>query len=421
MKRPLRIAFLTPQFITEGLGTGGLGSYLYRISKALQDLGHEVEVLLPFYHTGNKRPGPFDHDGIRVERVEPFDNIPLKIVNRLRLPRSFKMEQTYYLLRAALGLALALSRREDEKPFDAVQSSDVGFPGLFVSKSPRRPLMVRCSWARDLWLKADGSPDVLDVRCVSRLERMLVRRADIRYAPSNLVADHYSRHHGLYMKTLRPPFLLDAVPSNGLPWELPKRFLLHFGTLGSIKGTDVLAAALPLVWRKEPDFAMVWAGQWRVWGSRGHEARPDLFDTCRRSWGARASQVIWLGEIRKQELYAVLKKAEAAVLPSCCDNLPNTAIESLALGIPVIGTSGSSIDELVEPGVSGEIVPAGDPAALAETMLKVWRREVGWTGPSFRRPAILGAMEPSVAASNLIRLAGFDECREFTTSAARMG
>jgi len=99
---------------------------------------------------------------------------------------------------------------------------------------------------------------VLDVRCVSRLERMLVQRADIRYAPSNLVADHYSRHHGLNMNTLRPPFLLDAVPSKRPSLGTAEKVSSPFRDPGAIKGTDCPGGGAALVWRKEPDFAMVW-------------------------------------------------------------------------------------------------------------------------------------------------------------------
>jgi glycosyltransferase involved in cell wall biosynthesis len=405
VKKPLRIAFLTPEFVAEGSGTGGLASYVYRISKALMNLGHEVEVFIPVLRNSS---GISVFDGIRVERARFAHSVPFRIISRLRLAGYLNLRQTYIHILMSLGISQAFAKREEERPFDFVQSSDVGVPGLFVKKRHRRPLLVRCSWARDVWLKADGTPDVFDVRCVSRLERMLIHRADISYAPSRFVADYYS-NKGLKVAAMRPPFLLEATPSENLPWELPPRFLFHFGTLGPIKGTDVLAAALPLVWGEEPDFTMVFAGECRKWTEKGLESDPNAFKEYSKIWGKRAKQVIWLREIEKPQLYAVLKRSEAAVLPSRCDNLPNTAIESLSLGVPVIGTLNSSIDELVEPGINGEIVPIGDPVALARTMIRVWRREVPWTGKSFRLPPIFDEMDPHVAALNLIRLSGFGD------------
>jgi len=410
-ERPLRIAFLTPEFVNGDYIPGGLAAYVYRISKALTEMGNEVEVFT-LSASDHRKEEVFTFDGIRVEPVKRRYNLPLKVISRLRLNRYLRIRQTYLQLALSLGFAHSFEARESEKRFDFVQSSDVGCPGLFVRKLPGRPLMVRCSWVRDLWLRADGAPRIFDINCTSGLQKALIRRADRAYAPSRFVADYYFRKCGLRVETLRPPFLMDAEAAREVPWKLPKRFLFHFGTLGPIKGTDVLSAALPIVWRRAPDFTMIWAGKGRVWGARGQEDRPDVFREYSHAWGKQASQVLWLGEIRKPLLYAVLKRAESSVLPSRYDNLPNTAIESLFLGVPVIGTYGSSIDELVEPGLNGGLVPVGDPAALAEEMLKVWRGEVTWTGSGFRYPSVLNEMKPDVAASNLLRLAGFSDVRD---------
>ena len=60
------------------------------------------------------------------------------------------------------------------------------------------------------------------------------------------------------------------------------------------------------------------------------------------------------------------------MLPSQVDNLPNTVIESLSLGIPVLGSRGASIDELVEEGRTGHLVELGDVHGLAETLVRMW-------------------------------------------------
>jgi glycosyltransferase involved in cell wall biosynthesis len=305
-------------------------------------------------------------------------------------------------------MARALAEREKDRRFDLVHSSDVAVPGLFVEKSPNRSLLVRSSWARGLWLSSDRVNPKIDVQLVSFLERKLIRRADVAYAPSHLVASYYSSRLGRKMEVVRPPVLVDTrvEKDRKLPWKLPDRFLLHFGPLGPIKGTDVVAEALPLVWRHEPDFTMVFAGMFRTWINSKRVSAPEMFNTYSRTWGHFADRVFWLGEIERVRLHEVIKMAEASVLPSRIDNLPNTALESLVLGVPVVGTYGSSIDEIVEPGYSGELVPIGDPAALAEIMLKVWRREVNWLGKGFQKPSVMEEMSSEAAAANLLRLAG---------------
>ena len=393
--KPLKIAFLTPEFVTEDTRLGGIAAYVYRISKALSEMGHRPEV----FTLSGKNPTIVNLDGIRVERVRPYEPIYIRLIFKL-VRKAFRhnLQRTYKNICFALGVRRALHKREKGNLFDLVHSSDFSTPGLFVRRTSNRPLLVRSSWARDLCLSAEGQSDVFDEKCVSLLEKQLLRRANIAYAPSNFVAKYYRKHHGLKVRTLRPPFLLETTPATNLSWKLPDRFLFHFGTaLGPLKGTDILSAALPLVWREEPNFTMVWAGR---------ERRQGLFTEYSSKWGNQAEKVVLLGEIEKPELYAVLKMAEATVLPSRYDNLPNTAIESLALDVPVIGPNGASFDELIEPGFNGELFLSADPVALAEVLLRVWRRQVDWVGKQFRRPTIFNEMEPHVAASNLIRLAG---------------
>ena len=93
------------------------------------------------------------------------------------------------------------------------------------------------------------------------------------------------------------------------------------------------------------------------------------------------------------------------MLPSLADNLPNAVAESLALSVPVIGSRGASIDEMVEHGRSGELVPLGDVEALADALVRAWRGEPKWLGAGFERPEILDAMLPERAAEGLLRLA----------------
>jgi glycosyltransferase involved in cell wall biosynthesis len=50
-----------------------------------------------------------------------------------------------------------------------------------------------------------------------------------------------------------------------------------------------------------------------------------------RKWGVHAEKIILLGLIQRSKLFAVLKRAEATVLPSRYDNLPKV----LAFGKPI--------------------------------------------------------------------------------------
>lgn len=75
-----------------------------------------------------------------------------------------------------------------------------------------------------------------------------------------------------------------------------------------------------------------------------------------------------LGLRSGEEIRRELRNSRAFVLPSFAEGLPVVIMEALAMQRPVISTYVAGIPELVEPGVSGWLVPAGNPAALAERM-----------------------------------------------------
>ncbi len=390
---PRRIAFVTPEFVTEYATGGGLGSYLNRITQALRETGHEPEI----FTLSPENEGTIDWNGVPVHRVRRTDanravRTWIRVAWRLGL---HWIEPPLIPLCDARRLANALERRDAERPFDLVQSADFRASGYYVRSLTSRPHLVRCSGDGLLWAFANGDVSFRR-RWESRLERACLRRADMAYAPSRFVAERLARRTGIDVHVVRPPATLETKPE--LSHELPERYLIHFGQFSGAKGTPVLARALPRVWEQAPDFTMVWAGA----------DRSDSLAQWREAWGEHRSRVVWLGELTKPELYAVLQNAEAAVLPSAVDNLPNTVIESLLLGIPVIGTVGSSIDELVEPDETGDLVPVGDSEALARAMLRVWRGRA-LAKPGFHWDSALARqMQPENAVANLLRLAGLD-------------
>src|SRR5690606_2110887 len=53
------------------------------------------------------------------------------------------------------------------------------------------------------------------------------------------------------------------------------------------------------------------------------------------------------------------------VLASRWEGMPNAVLEAMAAGVPVVATDVEGIRELIDDGVHGLVVPAGDAASLA--------------------------------------------------------
>lgn len=356
----MRFAFITPEFITDFPDGGGLGNYLNRMTKLLVERGHSVELFLP----SNLQPQVLTHNGVRVERVRGPWSFRYRLVNRVlcRIPRTTTRRREVWFRARADQLAHAMEDRHQVEPFDVVQSADYLAVGLGVLRKPGRPHVIRCSSPIDLYNKADGRQGPA-AALQERLEFEALSRADGVYSPSRFTAVHYGRRLGREFAVVRTPRSLEVELADSLPFRLPERYLIHYGQLTARKGLDWLIEALALAFERDSSLRMVLAGV-----GNGYEVGAKL-----RALSAHRDKFVVLYPLPKPQLLRIVRDAHASVLPSLVDNLPNTVIESLTLGVPVIGTQGASIDELVEDGITGRLVPLQDARALSEAILEVWQ------------------------------------------------
>lgn len=86
-----------------------------------------------------------------------------------------------------------------------------------------------------------------------------------------------------------------------------------------------------------------------------------------------------------RRLAAAYSAADVFVIPSRQDNFPNTILESMACGTPVVGFDTGGIPEMIEHGRTGYLAPVGDSQALADRLRLILgdddkRRAMGLAG-----------------------------------------
>jgi sugar transferase (PEP-CTERM/EpsH1 system associated) len=82
---------------------------------------------------------------------------------------------------------------------------------------------------------------------------------------------------------------------------------------------------------------------------------------------ARLGEVVFLPGARN-DIAAIMRRFDVFALSSIAEGTPVTMLEAMASGVPVVSTAVGGIPDLVQEGVTGLLVPPGDPEALATAL-----------------------------------------------------
>ena len=81
--------------------------------------------------------------------------------------------------------------------------------------------------------------------------------------------------------------------------------------------------------------------------------------------------VQFVGRLDATEIVEFYHSADAMLNPTTVDNMPNSVLEALASGVPVITTDVGGIPYIVSHEETALMVPAGDPQAMAEQIIRL--------------------------------------------------
>jgi glycosyltransferase involved in cell wall biosynthesis len=142
-------------------------------------------------------------------------------------------------------------------------------------------------------------------------------------------------------------------------------------------------------------------------------------DRCERRILSFGHRGIVRFTVAADELPLWFATADVVCLPAAVDVDPRPADHAAAAGRPVVATQIGSLQERVEDGVTGLIVPVGDAGALAHAVLRLLRDKAEADrlgGESFRRAQ--RDLDPAVYAERLRELwAGALEARNHSSGA----
>jgi D-inositol-3-phosphate glycosyltransferase len=163
---------------------------------------------------------------------------------------------------------------------------------------------------------------------------------------------------------------MDPAKAKDLLELPPDPLLLYVGRLQPIKGLETLLEAMATV--PEPAYLLVVGGDHDE-PENGHGAalrqRVTALGLDRRVRFLRAQP-----QRRLRLFYA---SADATIIPSYYESFGMVALEAMACGSPVVASRVGGLTTTVQDGVTGRLVPEGDPAALAAAITTLLDRAEG--------------------------------------------
>jgi glycosyltransferase involved in cell wall biosynthesis len=215
-----------------------------------------------------------------------------------------------------------------------------------------------------------GIPHVVHVREIYAglaprawpLWRRRLMQADARICVSGAVAEQFGGYgagtHVVHDGLTRS--LSGLLPAMRTKVRTAPFTVAILGRIADWKGQDVLVRALA-----EPALAEIGAVAVIAGDAYPGERAPDI-EALARSLGVH-DRVQMLGFV--EDPATVLASVDAVAVPSTRpDPLPNSAIEALAAGIPVVAANHGGLPEIVRDGATGILVRPNDHAALAKAL-----------------------------------------------------
>jgi glycosyltransferase involved in cell wall biosynthesis len=357
----MRIAIVTPEFVSEKSFDGGLANYTYKLAKWLKKNGNEVIVFLLCDTSGS-----FIFEGIDIEKIK-FTDYAWRIKHyskRAKLDFLFPEWVQYHLFfrQASYSVFRALKSYNKRSRIDIVQYPHLNGYAYYSLK--QTPFLVRLSSSTQHCNDMGGAGrSKTYMELVNYFEIASMKKANAVFGPSRDIASLTESLIGKKISIIETPFIKPEGELNDTFYNevlRGKKYVLFFGSIGLIKGVATIAQIIHRLLSANPDLYYVFVGK------QLHDkiANMDVWDYLLFKAAEHKNRVIQISSQKHQTLFPIIKHAQLVTLPSRTDNFPNTCIEAMANKKIVIGTKGNGFDQLIIDGENGIIIEVDDHSAL---------------------------------------------------------
>lgn len=364
---------------------GGIGTYVSHIARLLAESGETVHVIGELCEEANKEIEEKYNGRLIIHRITVKDWTSLMDTRTYSM---MKLGKANYLFKWNLHIqffswqaSLLAEKIVEQEGIDIIEAQDYEAPLYFfqlrraLGFGPKRypPCFIHLHSPTEFIARYNDwdihSPTLVAIK---RLEDYSIAAADALLCPSRYLAQKVKSHYGLTENSIQ----VIPLPIGDNPriereediWE--HGTVCYVGRLERRKGVIEWIDAAVTVAHEYPmaRFEFIGANTLSTNGISGEEF------VWHRIPEKLKERFYFRGHRNRSSLQQYLAKARIAVVPSRWENFPNTCVEAMCSGLPVIASREGGMVEMIEDGATGWLANRSVNGTLTEALAEALMR-----------------------------------------------
>lgn len=344
---------------------GAASNRIYNLSKGLQDIGYDVEVLcpLPNYPKGRifeDYRGKLSHKetfkGIKTRRYWIYPTVSEKAFKRLLGMLSFAI--------SLWGVLFHLLKRKPDIIIIQHSPLFVSFSAMILSKCLRRPKRVLN--VSDLWPLSAAELGVMKkeslvYRIMEKMERFNYKQSHYTLGQSKEILSHIEQYVDkpkfLY-RNISPEYMTNEIEITSSQKEPFK--IVYAGLLGVAQGVFNICQNVDFKSREV---------EFHIFGNGNEQQQIEEFLKTHPN-----INIFYHGSVSKEELHQRYPSFQAAIVPLAnriYGAVPSKIYELISFGVPILFCGGGEGAQIIDDQNLGYISTPGDYEMLENNITKI--------------------------------------------------
>ena len=353
--KKLKIAFLSYR---SKPFSGGQGIYVKYLSKALYDLGHEIDVFSgpPYPDLDPKiKLVKIPSLGLYEKKSKFYDVNPIELLNPINFFEWLSVNSGGFPEPYTFGKRIKKILKKNLNKYDVIHDNQsLAYELLFFQKKKPLVTTIHHPISLDLAYQLQSTNDIFLKLLMRRwhsflvMQKFVAKRLNKIIVPSNSsivdIKDEFRVDKNKMERVMNGIDLNVFYPDSKIQ-KIPFRLVTVASADVPLKGLDYLLKALSDLVRVYSDISLSIIGEQK---KGGHTER--LIKKLNLE-----KRVNFFSNLTQANLRKTYCEAELAIIPSLYEGFGFAAIEAMACGVPLISSSGGALPEVIKD--TGIIIP----------------------------------------------------------------